>query len=250
MGLSTRRPLGYPPGVSSPPALPPIYLLPGLDGTGELFAPLLAELPEGSARVVAYPFDHPASWGALGEVVAGQVDTSRPFLVFAESFSGPVAMRFLREHGERCVGFVACATFLSSPAPARVGLATLPGLLALLPRRPPGWVLRRLLLSRDASPALTAAVADTIERVPPATIRRRLQMIQGLRPEPARFEFEVVYVRALGDCLVGARSGAEFLNHVPGAVSRTVAGPHLLAQEEPAAVAELLIDLRRRAAGG
>ena len=130
---------------------PTIYLLPGLDGTGALFGPLLAALPEKSAEVICYPPDHAASWDTLVDVVAGQVDVAAPFVLFAESFSGPAALRFLLKHGESCIGFVACATFLTNPAPLRMALTALPGVLRVVPQRPPHWVLRRLLLSPAAS---------------------------------------------------------------------------------------------------
>jgi pimeloyl-ACP methyl ester carboxylesterase len=222
-------------------SVPKIYLLPGLDGTGDLFAHLVALLPANSARVVSYPLDHPASWEALVSAVASQVDTRSPFVLFAESFSGPVAIRFLSKHGARCVGFLACATFLSNPAPFLLRLATLPGVRALVPRRPPGWAVRRLLLSRNATDELVEQVAETIGRVPRRTVFRRLGLIRSLSAEAVDFDFPVVYVRGEEDRVVGPRLEAEFVAHVSECRVERVPGPHLLAQERPEAVARLLM---------
>lgn len=216
--------------------------MPGLDGTGELFAPLLRHLPD-SAHVVSYPFETPGSWQAFVEVVVNQVNTDAPFVLFAESFSGPVAVRFLAEHGDRCVGFLACATFLSNPAPIRMGLAALPGVLSLVPRRPPSWALRRLLLSSNATPGLTGLVADSISKVPRRTLLQRLRLIRTLSPELHSFEFPVIYLRGEQDRLVGQRSEHEFAANLPGCSVEHVSGPHLLAQECPQAVARLLMKL-------
>ena len=231
------------PAVSDQPARPKIYLLPGLDGTGLLFAPLLGRLPAGAAQVVRYPFDHSESWEALVDVVRDQVDTGAPFVLFAESFSGPVAVRFLRACGERCVGLLACATFLSNPAPVGLRVATLPGVSRLVPARPPRWAVRRLLLSRRAPVELVGSVARVISTVPAATVARRLRLVRGLAAAPTRLPMPVVYVRGDQDRLVGARSEAEFLRAIPGATGRRAGGPHLLAQENPGAVAALLLDL-------
>lgn len=222
---------------------PTIYLLPGLDGTGDLFGPLLQALAARAARAISYPFEPEATWETLTRAALDQIDPSEPFVLFAESFSGPVAMRLLSEHGSRCVGYLACATFLSNPAPRLLALSALPCVLRLVPRRPPAWAVRRLLLSRSATPALTRQVADTIARVPRRCVRRRLALIRALEPAVAAFDHPVIYLRGTEDRLVGSRSQAEFAANVPGTRVETLAGPHLLAQERPEVVARLLLDL-------
>lgn len=228
--------------MSAEPA-PTIYLLPGLDGTGELYAPLLAALPSASAQVVSYDPRTPRSWAAYAEQVAAAIDSSSPFLLLAESFSGPVALEFLSAHGANCRGLLACATFVSNPSPLRLALATLPGALHLAPRRLPQWALRRLLVGPQAPAQLCQRVAETIATIPRATLADRLGLLRALRPQARAFAFPVTYVRGNEDALVSQRSAAEFLAHVSGATYEQVPGPHLLAQAAPDLVAGLLARL-------
>lgn len=222
-----------------------IYLLPGLDGSGDLFGPLLERLP-GSTRVVRYPLET-ATWEDFVASALEQIDTEAPFVLFAESASGLIALRLLAEHGARCRGFVACAAFLTNPAPLRTALAAIPGLVRLL-GAPPAWAIRTLLLTREADQALTEEVARVLARVPPETVVARLHLVRALEPERYAFDFPHVYVRGQRDRIVSRRSQVEWLEHVRGSSDRAVevAGPHLLAQEEPAQVARLLVELADR----
>jgi len=70
-------------------------LLPGLDGTGRLFAPLLKCMPKGfEFDVVDYPRDRVLDLDALLSRVGERIEPGVRHVVLAESFSGPI--EFLR----------------------------------------------------------------------------------------------------------------------------------------------------------
>jgi pimeloyl-ACP methyl ester carboxylesterase len=70
-----------------------LILLPGLDGTGLLFQPLVAALPEMiKSIVVGYPGDQPLNYEQLLPQVMDALPRSDPFIILGESFSGPLAM--------------------------------------------------------------------------------------------------------------------------------------------------------------
>ena len=70
-----------------------IVLLPGLDGTGTLFRPLLAHLPSPLRPiVVAYPGNEKLGYDALRQRVMAALPTEEPFVILGESFSGPLAL--------------------------------------------------------------------------------------------------------------------------------------------------------------
>lgn len=219
-----------------------IYLLPGLDGSGDLFGPLLRELPE-TTRVVSLPLEA-VTWEDFVASALTQINTEAPFVLFAESAAGLIALRLLAEHGARCRGLVACATFLTNPAPLRTALAAIPGLVRLL-GAPPAWVIRSLLLTRSAGDGLTAEVAEVLARVPPEVVVERLHLVRALVLERYEFDFPLVYVRGDADRIVSRRSELEWLGHVRGCSSHVehATGPHLLAQENPSVVARLLVRL-------
>src|SRR6266705_1230636 len=71
---------------------PALVLLPGMDGTGELFAPLLQALsPAVSTIVVRYP-DEPLDYPEHERVAVAALPTDRPFLVLLPPQNIPEAL--------------------------------------------------------------------------------------------------------------------------------------------------------------
>jgi surfactin synthase thioesterase subunit len=70
----------------------PLVLLPGLDGTGTMFAPFVAELPPWIEPVVLdYPAE-PLGYADLARRLATRLPEDRPFFLLGESFGGPLAL--------------------------------------------------------------------------------------------------------------------------------------------------------------
>src|SRR5262249_36681451 len=85
-----------------------LLLLPGLDGTGALFAPFLPELDHAfKPHVIAYPTE---------EVMPQESELPRePFAIVAESFSGPIALSIVVRPPPNLLAVVLVATFVESP---------------------------------------------------------------------------------------------------------------------------------------
>ncbi|MFA5258386.1 MAG: hypothetical protein WC360_09565, partial [Opitutales bacterium] len=72
---------------------PALILLPGLDGTGRLFSDFVAALgPEADVVVVSYPTDQCLSYHELVAFVRPFLPRDRPYVILAESFSGPIGI--------------------------------------------------------------------------------------------------------------------------------------------------------------
>jgi pimeloyl-ACP methyl ester carboxylesterase len=96
-----------------------LILLPGMDGTGRLFGPLLRILPPGlEAAVVAYPADRPCGYAELLPLVEAAVPDGGEFLILGESFSGPLASLLAARRPRRLRGVILCASFARSPLPS------------------------------------------------------------------------------------------------------------------------------------
>ena len=68
-----------------------LVLLPGMDGTGILFEPLLEALPQAwEAEVVQYPPDKALGYEALLDIVERAIPIDGPFVLVGESFSGGI----------------------------------------------------------------------------------------------------------------------------------------------------------------
>jgi pimeloyl-ACP methyl ester carboxylesterase len=223
-----------------------LILLPGMDGTGELFAPLLAELPlERPVTVVSYP-DRAATYAEHVDVARAELPRDRPFVLLGESFSGPVAVRLAAEGRPNLRGLILCASFLTCPDLLLRALRPLTPFAT--PKLLPGFVAYRSLLGRFDAPALRAAHRRALGHVSSRTLTARLRAMADVdvRAEMRRLDLPSLYVRAAGDRVVAARYGEEFLAHARRGRLVDVEGPHLLLQARPReAAAEILGFLRQ-----
>lgn len=79
------------PGSPKVNVSPALVLLPGMDGTGLLFEPIVAALaPEVQSIVVTYPDETAQLCAARTDRTSGS--TNRPTIRLGESFSGPIAI--------------------------------------------------------------------------------------------------------------------------------------------------------------
>jgi len=69
-----------------------LVLLPGLDGTGELFASFIDALGGFATQVIAYPTDRAMTYAEHENFVRGKLPADEDFVLLAESFSGPIGI--------------------------------------------------------------------------------------------------------------------------------------------------------------
>src|SRR2546430_17674636 len=101
----------------------PLVLLPGLDGSGLLFRPLIDHLPpELDPIVVAYPPDRALGYDELLPLALKALPTSAPFALLGESFSGPLALMAAARAPEGLQAVILCATFVRKPLLAHIPL--------------------------------------------------------------------------------------------------------------------------------
>lgn len=85
---------------------PTVVLLPGMDGTGELFSPLVRAMdPSIPTVIVRYP-DVPTDYGAHEVVARAALPGAQSYVLLGESFSGPVAVSIAASRTEHCVGLI------------------------------------------------------------------------------------------------------------------------------------------------
>ncbi len=211
---------------------PTLVLLPGMDGTGALFGPLLDVIGDAvPTLVVSYPVDRVMSYEELTLLVLDQLPATRKYLVVAESFSGPIAIRLAASPPPGLIGVVLSATFASNPTgfPPRIVRAFASLLVRL---RPPRLFVRWRLLRRGASKSLTDFVLRTIQRVDHRVFASRLIEVAtvDVRSDRAQTQVPILWMHATRDKLLrGWRWSAE--GGAPG-MERAVflEGPHLLLQ--------------------
>lgn len=216
-----------------------LVLLPGMDGTGSLFDPLLPLLPAAlSPQVIAYPPDQRLGYADLADFVLAQLPRHAPFALLGESFSGPVAAAAAARSTP--VALVLVCSFVTSPRPL---LRMLRPLLPCLP--PPGAFIGPLsmaLMGAHATPALRAALAGALGQVDPAVLKlRAAEALQAdARASLAAARCPVLYLQAPQDRVVPRRCLSEVLRARPDSEVAAIEGPHFLLQTQPAACAGAL----------
>jgi len=221
------------PGMADRPVC---VLLPGFDGSGRLFAPLLAHAPlPFDPRVVALPSDAPRDYDELVPWVMARLPTDCPFALLAESFSGPIAIRIAASQPGFLTHLILVATFLRSPLQrwlAPFGPLAGPALFA---RPPPAFVVRALLAGCDADAALVATLRDAMADLPPtvATARGRAARGADEAASLARVTVPTLWIQASADRLLRPGHVGEARAALPTARFATLNGPHTILQRRP-----------------
>ena len=214
-----------------------------MDGTGRLFQRFDAALrarADIASLAIAYPAV-PLDYAALEAFVRDRLPQDRPFVVLAESFSGPLGAALRADPPPGMRALILCCSFVRNPRPM---LAPLRHLLGLVPFGAlPGFALRQALLAPYATPALQAELAAALEQVPPSVLRQRLRAVLEIREKDASRSFArgslpVLYLRARHDRLVPPANAAQILRLAPGAQLADIAAPHMLLQAAPDAAAD------------
>lgn len=211
-------------------------LLPGMDGTGDLFGPFLQALPKGiETTIVRYPRNEELGWADLLRLVENAVPAGEPYCLVAESFSGPIAIECAAGQPPGLKALVLCTSFCSNPL--RRGLRRLTRFARprLFKRRMPRTFVRRLLLGRGAPRDLTDWVRAAIASVRPEALASRVTLLHSVDVSQTlgRVTVPVLYLEGAQDRLVAGRGRAQVQAALPEVTVATLDGPHLLLQRLP-----------------
>jgi pimeloyl-ACP methyl ester carboxylesterase len=218
-----------------------LVLLPGLDGTGRLLRGFREAIgPHAATILVSYPADRALDYTELEALVRSRLPRRKPFVLLAESFSGPIAIAIAARRPVGLRGLILACSFARNPIPT---LAPLAPLIRLLPIR---WAPPALLawptLGRFSTTALQSELRETLSRVPSSVIRARLRAVLEIDVSAllAQVAVPVLYLRASQDRLV-PRSVSEQMLAMPRARIAEIEGPHFLLQARPSATSQKVV---------
>ena len=155
-----------------------LVLLPGLDGTGSLFAPLLANLPETLVPVVVkYPPDQLLYYEQLFPYIREVMPWDQPFILLAESFSGPMAIKFAAEQPANIHALVLCSCFFSKIDAPPASWTSFFTKEKWFERATPDSAIKQLVTGGVCEPALLTAIKEAIRTVKPEVLAHRVRLM-------------------------------------------------------------------------
>lgn len=224
-----------------------LVLMPGLDGTGMFFGPLIKALPPDVPRtVITYPDDKNFSLKDHADFVAARL-TGEGTVLVAESFSGLVALMLLRQRPANVKGVIFSAAFARALYPTMLRMAvSIPG-IASLAKRLPARLLNVFFFHSYADKALEKLLRESLLQVGPDGLRQRAGLIAAGYPFPDdRFAVPCLYLQAAEDRVVPAGAADWFRSRFASFELLRLDAPHCLLQTRPAESAEAILAFARR----
>lgn len=225
-----------------------LVLLPGLDGTGDLFGPIASQnWGELTPTTLPLPQSGPQDYETLANALLPKLPDGQ-LVLLAESFSTPLAMLLADRLGNRVRALVLTAGFCSAPhAP---GLGWLP-LRPLFSVTPPAFFLRKFLTGEDAGADLLDTLTGALRRTPAAVMAERLRVVFALREQdcPSTGTTPVLLLQASQDRIIPWTAQSELERHLQDATVEWIDGPHLLLQTRPAECHEAILRFLETAGG-
>ncbi len=212
-----------------------LILMPGMDGTGELFAPLLRTLGNSiESSVLRYPTDEPLGYSELLARVRLELPKSGSFVLLGESFSGPLALMAAAEAPAGLKGVILCATFATNPIPWFPRFA-LPLVRPFLFRGKPRFAQIKVLLGRYETPELRALLFKANSAVSPSVMATRGRAILAVNvlAEYKACQYPLLYLRGEHDRVVRQPVVQSLLRKRPSLQVVTLPAPHLVLQVAP-----------------
>ncbi len=216
-----------------PQAEPALVLLPGMDGTGELFGPLIEALGTDVATVVVRYPDRPLRYSEHEAIARDNLPKDRPFVLLGESYSGPIAVSLAAAAPPGLLGYVLSTSFVVCPRPILKRIRPLLGLAST--RIVPASLAAAFTLGRFATTDLREAQTRALRSVSAWTLAARLQNMADVDVREKLRDVKVpkLYLRATEDRLVPNGAGRLFEQLASNARVIDVVGPHFLLQANP-----------------
>ena len=221
---------------------PHIALLPGLDGTGELFSPIIPFL-ESHFEIHVVRYTQERTFDDYIESVANQLPSNCFVSLVAESFSGPIAISLLAKKEMKFSASVLSATFCKSPLPLLSQMSKYLPEIFFTSNPVSNAILDLLVTGRNASLEVRNKAKELLETVSPSQFQNRVNIVNevDVTNELKDIELPLLYIQATKDKVVFKDSGTEIMKHAKDVKIEKVEGSHMILQTQPEKCAELII---------
>jgi len=218
-----------------------LVLLPGMDGTGNLFQPFINEVPSDiDCTVISYPNNECLSYKELEAYVLDKLPKEEDFVLLAESFSGPIGYLLAKRNLANMKGVIFVATFLQSPKKLLVNLGELLPLSLLLALPIPKFIIKQFFLGKNANNYIITLFKKTLKNISSEVLSFRIKEISKLCLNLEKIRIKSYYIQALNDKLVSSNNLASFTTISDILKTIKINGPHFILQAKPKECAEFI----------
>lgn len=217
-----------------------LILLPGLDGTGLLFTPLVQHLTmDIKTDVIAYPADHCLNYRDLEYFVREQLPKDDDFVLLGESFSGVIAYEIAKRPPENMKAVIFTASFIRSPIVYLRQFKFLPmGWLFKIPF--PVYLLKKFMFGADVQPKTLVLFKKAMSAVSARVLNYRTKQAAFYQGALERLKIPSLYLQSKYDVFVPANNANLMLETIPDLKIVTLSCPHFLLQSRPAESARVI----------
>jgi 2-amino-4-hydroxy-6-hydroxymethyldihydropteridine diphosphokinase len=225
-----------------------IVLLPGMDGTGLLFKPLIDVLPnEIKTTVVSYPSDQPLLYKELLPIVLKALPLQEPFILLGESFSGPLALMAANQNRSNISAVILCASFIHNP------VSWLPKWTSIFAKDfffhfARQFIIAKALIAGYSTSSLLGLLQKTHAKVSPSVMAIRAREILSVNAadELKQCPVPVFYIGGENDRVVPLHNLQDIQRVREGVCAYLIPGPHLILQTKPKESARIIQEIAER----
>ena len=175
-----------------------LVLLPGLEGTGDLFEPLISNLADWiNPIVISYPRDKHYSHQALKTRALKVLPTDTDYVILGESYAGPLAVLVAATKPAGLKGVILCASFVKKP------FRLIPSWFSLLSVGPiyslwPATIRLRGVFGSGKHKQVVTMALKAIRSVRPGVIAERVKAILTVNVEKELMQTDVPMLYLVG----------------------------------------------------
>ena len=211
-----------------------LILLPGLNGTSDLFSAFLDELPVTlKPIVIEYPKDQLLSYDQLLVYVKEFIPKNEDYYILGESFSGPLAVLLAYEADSYLKGLIFVSSFIKNPKKCPKFYQKMAEIIPL--KKMPLDFLSRFLLGIGGDLKMKQALVSVLKEISDEVFIFRLNEILkvDVTEKFKKINIPCLYLRAKYDYLVPQKSLEHILSYNQKVLVSYVATTHFLLQNKP-----------------
>ncbi|MCP4875204.1 MAG: alpha/beta hydrolase [Gammaproteobacteria bacterium] len=219
-----------------------VVFMPGLDGTGKLFTPIIPLLDSHfDLSFITYPDLN--SFSDYIECAQNQLPPTAEFSLVAESLSSPVALALMAQQPDQIGPSVLSAGFARSPLAAMTHIANhIPEQMFSIGALSEFWLDVQTSNDQDFSETQPLPLNVT-EQIDGEVLKHRLSVmsridVSALLPS---IEIPILYLRAVHDRILSEGDAQMMQQLLPNVKRVDIDAPHLLLQTQPQQCAELIV---------